>query len=93
MSIEEGEKLYVNGLEIEKWEDVGGLGMDEDVLSLKLPQHTIIDKLNCDKVIADLTKDDTDALERILPDIDMDKYQNKRVRIFIQPLGPIPKDH
>ena len=85
------EKLYINNLEIENWSEDSGFGADEDTLSLHLPGHNVIDKVNCEKVMIDMDEDDADAMGAIFRGLDSDKLINKRVRVWIQQLGPIPR--
>jgi len=86
------EKLYINNVEIENWSEDSGLGCDEDTLSLHLPNHAVIDKLNCEKIIMDVDDDEAEALGGIFRGLDTDKLANKRIRVWIQSLGPKPKD-
>jgi len=83
-------RLIINGMEIERFKEISGLGLDPDVICYDLPQHTVIDKVNADKWIGDITEEDAEILSQVLT-IDTDKFIGKRCRIFVQSLGPIPR--
>lgn len=83
-------KLYINGQEIDSFQENYGIGFDEDVASYDLPDHLLIAKRGVEKVIMDLTEDDIEALRSVFR-LDLDKLINKKVRIFIEPMGPKDK--
>jgi hypothetical protein len=78
-------ELYINGQLVENYSETP-MAIDGDNQAFELPDHLLIEKRNCDRFILDLDEDDTDALGKIL-NIDVDKYINKKVRIFIQTMG------
>jgi hypothetical protein len=82
--------LYLNGQEIENYEEDYGVGFDEDVAAYSIPDYILINKRGVEKVIMDLTEDDIEALRSVFR-IDLDKLVNKKVRIFIEPMGPKDK--
>lgn len=84
------EKLVVNGIEIDNYKHTTDVGLGDDIVSIELPDYTLIEKKNSVKWIGDMDADDTEALSKILG-IDIDMLINKKVRIIIQTLGPAKK--
>lgn len=88
---EKEEKLYINRLEIENWSDDFSLGLDDRVIAFDLPEHEVIHKLKVEKYILDMDDEDAEALGALFRGLDTDRLAGKRVRIFIQNMGPVPK--
>ncbi len=82
--------LYINGEQIKSFKEVSGLTMNEEDLALELPGHILIDEKQMTKWVGDLTDEETEMLRNIMR-IDCDMFAGKRVRIYLQSLGPIPR--
>ncbi len=84
-------KLYINGKQIKNFKEVSGLDLDEDSVQYNLPDHVLLEEKGMEKIITDLDQEDAEGLSKILRGLDGDFLSNKRVRIFIQVLGPVPR--
>lgn len=80
-------KVYINGQEVEAEDENNDSLFGEDVLSLKLPGHLVIDLAAAIKWIGPIEDEDAEMLGRVLR-IDTDKLVGKKVRILIEPIGP-----
>ncbi len=83
--------LYINGEQIKNYKEVTGLTMDEDSLAFDLPGHVLIDEKAMTKWTGNIYSDDAEALANLLR-IDCDGFAGKRVRVYIQSIGPIPRE-
>lgn len=77
--------LYINDQLIENYEQ-HPTEFDDESLVLSLPDHLLIEKKNCDRIVMDLDEDDVTTLANVFR-FDVDKYINKKVRIYIQTMG------
>ncbi len=84
------ENLYLNGLKIESWELVSGLGENEDDMAISLKDYVLIDKKATETWIGEIDIVDSEKIED-LTRLDKDRYANKRVKIILQVLGPIQR--
>ncbi len=85
-------ELYINGQNIKNWKMVDS-GLDDDngeVLCIDLPQHIIMEESKFEKWIGELNQDDADKLHDITR-LDTDTFSNKRVRLYVQILGPVTR--
>lgn len=83
-------KLNINGLEIDSWVSENDQFQGEDVLSISLPDHMVIDKKNVVRWMGEFEEEDAQKLEELLR-LDADQFANKKLRIMIQVLGPKAK--
>lgn len=79
-------KLFINGLEVEKWDNVEGGYTDED-LCLEIPEHVLINKKNSFNWSADIDSEDAAKIEE-LTRLDPDQFIDKKVKLTFQILGP-----
>ncbi len=82
--------LWVNGQLVSSWsEDSGmltGIDGEEEALSLKLPDHVLIDKKNVETHIIEVDSEEASKMAELLR-IDEDKYVGKKIKIFISIIG------
>lgn len=84
-------KLVINGQEIKNYKEISGLSLDEELIAYDLPNHILLEEKSFEKWIGGIDTEDAEVLGKILR-IDTDLLAGKRVRIYIQSLGPIPKE-
>ncbi len=84
-------KLFINNQEIKTWEETSGMDLGEDCMMYMLPNHILLEEKSFLKWLGDFDQDEAEQLSKLLR-IDGDQFANKRVRIYIQSLGPKPKE-
>lgn len=80
----EGE-LFINGQQIEPYKILSDM-IEENDLSIQLPNHLVIDRNNCEKWVGDFDDSDAEKLGEVLR-MDTDMYVNKKIKIYIQVIG------
>ncbi len=83
-------ELYINGQQVKGWKEVGGLNLDDDSISFDLPGYIIMEESKFEKWIGEFDQDDADKFREITR-MDTDQMQGKRVRIYLQILGPVQR--
>ncbi len=84
-------RLIINGLEIENFKEVGGIGSDEGSVAYDIPDFLMIDKKNATKWIGDIDSDDAEAIQNLFG-LDTDLMIGKKIRVILQVLGPAKRE-
>lgn len=81
----EDDKLYINGLEIDNFKLIDD-DLSPENLCIDLPNHTVIELVNCDKWIGTIDESDAEKFFEVTR-LDTDKYIGKKIRLLIQVIG------